>query len=220
MRRQLMPWFMALTIFSLALRMAPAFSAESGKRESQSVAASANEICPLLVNAPVPKLTLRKLDGSAFDLNAALKEKPTVVIFYRGGWCPFCNLQLGQLQKIESQLVEMGFQLIAISPDRPEKLRESVQKHKLTYVLLSDSNAVATQAFGLAFKVSDKTLEQYKGFGIDLEDAAGAPHHVLPVPAVFIVGKDGIIQFEYINPNYKVRLNAELLLVAAKAAVK
>lgn len=79
---------------------------------------------------------------------------------------------------------------------------------------------VASKAFGLAFKVAETTVEQYKKGGIDLENASGEKHHLLPVPAVFIVGTDGIIKFEYINPNYKVRLDPDVLLAAAKAALK
>lgn len=114
----------------------------------------------------------------------------------------------------------MGYQLIAISPDLPEKLSQSLQKHKLTYTLLSDSTSIAVRSFGLAFQVDEKTMETYKGFGIDLEDASGEKNHWLPVPAVFIVKTNGIIQFEYVNPNYKIRLDPDILLAAAKASLK
>lgn len=129
-------------------------------------------------------------------------------------------MQLGQLQKIEPSLIELGYQIIAISPDRPEKFRESIEKHKLSYLLLSDSKMNGAQAFGLVFKVDEKALEQYKKYGVDLEDASGEKHHLLPVPAVFVVGTDGIVKFEYVNPNYKVRLDPDVLLAAAKAALK
>ncbi len=126
---------------------------------------------------------------------------------------------MGQLKSIEPKLLELGYQLIAISADRPEKLRESIEKQELHYVLLSDSSTAAAQAFGIAFRVDEKTLERYKQFGIDLEEASGEKHHILPVPAAFVAGTDGVIKFEYINPNYKIRINPELLLSAAKAAL-
>ena len=130
-------------------------------------------------------------------------------------------MQLGQLQNIEPQLIQLGYQIIAINPDHPAKLGEAIQKHKLSYLLLSDSKMIGARAFGIVFKVDEKTLERYKNqFGIDLEDASGEKHHLLPVPSVFVIGTDGVIKFEYVNPNYKVRINPDLLLAAAKTALE
>jgi len=109
----------------------------------------------------------------------------------------------------------MGFQIIAISPDRPAKLRETQVKHGIQGRFLSDSQMVAAQAFGVAYQVDAQTLSQLKAYGIDLEEASGEKHHMLPVPAVFIAGTDGVIQFAYANPDYKVRIVPELLLAAA-----
>lgn len=180
---------------------------------------SAGDIRPLLIGVSVPQLVLQTPDGKAFDLNQAVKEHPTVLIFYRGGWCPYCNLQLGQLQTVESKLRELGYRILAVSPDRPEKLKESADKNDLTYTLLSDHAMKAAQAFGIAFRVDDATLEKYKGYGINLEAASGETHHLLPVPSVFLVAQDGLIKFTYVNPDYKIRLDPEVLLAAAKAAV-
>ncbi len=187
------------------------------ENEATDVAASAEDIRPLSVGITVPSLTLQGVDGKAFDLDKAIKRRPTVVIFYRGGWCPYCNLQLGQLQTIESKLLGLGYQILAISPDRPAKLAESINKHKLTYTLLSDHAMKAAQSFGIAFRVDDATVAKYKGYGIDLEGASGENHHLLPVPSVFIVGTDGVIKFSYANPDYKVRLAPEDLLKASQA---
>ena len=95
-----------------------------------------------------------------------------------------------------------------------------MQKEKLTYTLLSDSKMEAAQALGIAFKVDDATLDRYEEYGIDLERASGEKHHLLPVPSVFIVGTDGTISFEHVNPNYKVRLHPDLLLAAAKVGMQ
>jgi peroxiredoxin len=123
------------------------------------------------------------------------------------------------LQSIEAELQQMGYQILAISPDRPEKLAESVGKHQLTYTLLSDHAMEASRRFGIAFRVDGATVERFKEFGIDVEKASGETHHLLPVPAVFIVGTDGIIKFSYVNPDYKVRLAPGDLLDAARAAL-
>ncbi len=92
--------------------------------------------------------------------------------------------------------------------------------YQLSYRLLSDSKNKAARAFGIAFKLSDTLNKKYRGYGIDIEDASGEADHVLPVPAVFIVGTDGVIKFEYVNPDYSERIDIDVLMAAAKAAVK
>ena len=124
-----------------------------------------------------------------------------------------------QLQNIEPRLIQLGYQIIAISPDLPLKLAETIRKHKLDYLLLSDSKMKAARAFGIAFRVDEETFKRNKNFDRDLEDASGEKHHLLPVPAAYIVGTDAIIKFEYINPNYTVRIKPDLLLAAAKDAL-
>lgn len=99
-------------------------------------------------------------------------------------------------------------------------MRETAVKHEMTWTVLSDAEARAALAFGLAFRVDDPTVERYKAFGIDLESASGQAHHLLPVPAVFIVDESGKIEFQYVNPDYRVRVPAEVLLAAAQAGAK
>jgi peroxiredoxin len=120
---------------------------------------------------------------------------------------------------VEARLRELGYRIIAISPDRLEKVSESIDKHNMTYTLLSDSSMAAAKAFGIAFEVDKPMLEKLATYNIDIEDASGKEHHLLPVPSVFLVGKDGIIDFVYANPDYKTRLAPEVLLAAAKAAL-
>lgn len=127
---------------------------------------------------------------------------------------------MGQLHEIEPQLIELGYRIIAVSPDRPEKIRETLEKKPLNYLLLSDSRMLGAKSFGIAFRLGDGMLEKYKGFGIDLEGASGESHHMLPVPSVFITDPDGTIRFAYVNPDYKVRIDAGTLLAAARAAAK
>lgn len=115
-------------------------------------------------------------------------------------------------------MLAMGYQIIAISPDRPENLHKSVAKNKLTYKLVSDSGMKGAKAFGLAYRVPADQLEKMKEYGISLEEASGREHGLLPVPGVFIVGTDGVIFFVYVNPDYTVRLDPRILLAAAKAA--
>ena len=87
----------------------------------------------------------------------------------------------------------------------------------MAYNILSDAKAESIKAFGLAWETPEKMREQYKGYGIDLEKASGETHHILPVPAVYLMGTDGKVLFSYVNPDYKKRLEPQILLAAAKA---
>ena len=186
---------------------------------ARPVAERAENVWPLPVGTMVPNATLQTSEGKAFNLTAAIKAKPTVLIFYRGGWCPFCNAQLSQLQGINGDLGRLGYQILAISPDKPTELEKMMAKDAISYMLLSDSGAKLIQQMGLAFRVDDATMKKYQDNGIDLEESSGEKHHILPVPGVFVLDQSGTIQFSYVNPNFKVRLNAELLLTAARLAL-
>jgi peroxiredoxin len=180
---------------------------------------SAENISPLQAGTLVPDVTLTTVEGSSVALHSLL-ERSTILVFYRGGWCPYCNLQLSGLQTIEAELKDMGFAVFAVSPDLPESLRSSSSKESLSYTLLSDSDMDAAKAFGIAFRVDDETIEKYKGYNIDLEAASGRTHHLLPVPSVFVIDRDGVIRFAHANPDYKVRLSPEEVMSAAKALIK
>lgn len=127
---------------------------------------------------------------------------------------------MGQLQRIHEDLTDLGYRVIAISPDKPETVATAVEKKRYDYTLLSDSDLRAARALGLAFKVDDDTLKRYKAFGIDLEQASGREHHLLPVPAVFIVDKKGEIRFSFVDPVYQRRIDPATLLAAAKFCLK
>jgi peroxiredoxin len=163
----------------------------------------------------LPDAELRKADGSKATLHSLHQEMPTVLVFYRGGWCPYCNRHLAALGEVEDKLREAGYQIIAVSPDKPEKIQESLEKHDFNYQLVSDSHMNAAKAMGLAFTVDEATFERLQGFGIDIEADSGTTHHMLPVPAVFLIDADGIIQFVHADPDYKKRLSNENLLKAA-----
>ena len=183
------------------------------------IADSPQNAKPLGVGVTAPDILLTSVDGKPVKLGSLLKKQPTALIFYRGGWCPFCNMHLAQLKTIEPDLRALGYQIVAVSPDRPEELRKTMDKHQLDYTLLSDSDAKALKAYGVAFKVDDETVEKYRAYHVDLEASAGGrAHHALPVPSVFLIGKDRVIQFAHSNPDYKVRLAPDKILAAARAA--
>ena len=187
----------------------------AGNRED--IHASADQVQPLLAGMKAPDFTVRDVEGNAFEFKAGQQDKPVVLTFFRGGWCPYCNLHLSEMHLAEKQLEEMGFNIWFISIDKPELLLGSLDDPEIGYTIYSDSSLDATRAFGLAFRVDDELNKRYLTYNIDLEMASGETHHVLPAPATFIIGTDGIIQFQYTNPDYKVRLHPDVLLAAARA---
>ena len=179
--------------------------------------ASAEEVQPLLIGMKAPSFTVRDVRNQTFKFEAGEQTRPIVLSFFRGGWCPYCNLHLSELRLAEKQLEDMGFDIWFISIDKPELLLASLDDPDVGYTIYSDSALSATRAFGLAFRVDDETNKKYLKWDIDLEKASGEDHHVLPAPATYIIGRDGIINFAYINPDYKVRLHPSVLLAAATA---
>lgn len=177
---------------------------------------SANKVSPILLGSMLPDVNFLTIEGKEITLKAQLNGKPAIVVFYRGGWCPYCNLQLSGLRLIKKDLDALGYELIAISPDRPAELKASLDKLTLDYTLLSDAKALGVGAFGIGYKVDDVTFEKYKGYNIDLEKASGEKHHLLPVPSVFIADAEGKLQFSYVNPDYKARIPETVILEAAK----
>jgi len=190
-------------------------SAVADQRED--IHASADQVQPLLAGMKAPAVTLRDVNDQPFLFQPDQFDKPLVLTFFRGGWCPYCNLHLAEMRKAEQQLADMGFNIWFISIDKPELLLESLDDPGIGYTIYSDSSLKATRAFGLAFQIDDALVEKYLTYNIDLEKASGETHHVLPAPATYIIGTDGIINFAYINPDYKVRLHPDVLLAAARA---
>lgn len=184
----------------------------------------ANDVKPLLPGMTIPDMQLLNVKGEAVTITAKTMKKPFIITFYRGGWCPYCNAQLAQMRKAEKELLALGYDVYFITPDKPEFLIESLKdkdlKKDMHYTLLSDPSMQVAQDFGIAFRLDDKTVKSYKKWNIDLEKSSGYDHHYLPAPSTYLVGKKGIIYFQYTNPNYKVRLDPDLLVAAAKSYLK
>jgi peroxiredoxin len=180
----------------------------------------AKSVQPLMESEEVPDGNLKTIDGKEVELKTLTDSKLTVIIFYRGGWCPFCNMQMSQLIEIEPKLKDIGYQILAITPDSPESLRETMKRVPINYTLLSDSSMEVTRRFGLAYRVDKETLAAMKAHGADLEKRTGNSLHLLPVPAAYVVNRWGQIQFVYYNKDYRVRVKPEKLLEAAEEAVK
>lgn len=208
----------------MALSLAYSMSVKYGHADVP-VADNAAMIEPLEVGQSAPRFIVRRADNEAFDFDPRSLERPAVVISFRGGWCPFCNIYLSELKDVIPQIGALGVDVLFLSGDRPELLYSSLRREtqediaNLDYTILSDADAQAAIAFGIAFKASQMTIDRRLQKGQDIDDSSMALHGVLPVPSVFAVDSDGMIAFAYTNPDYKVRLPAdELLQVATKIA--
>ncbi|MEW9797963.1 peroxiredoxin-like family protein [Alteromonas sp. CYL-A6] len=178
-------------------------------------AENAASVTPLLEGMMVPDGRLMTPDGAPVSLRAITLQKPTVLLFYRGGWCPYCNQQLSELKRIERDLVDMGYQIVAVSPQSLEELGEQQLKTDFAAQLYVDPTLEVLKGFGIGFYVDSATQSRYQDYGIALA-MTGNGKAVLPAPALFIVDIKGRVQFSYVNPDYKVRPSAELVLAVAK----
>ena len=174
----------------------------------------ATEIAPLLIGEKIPNVTLKSVNNTDVNLTELISKKRTILVFYRGGWCPYCNAHLAALAEAEKELLDLGYQIIAISPDAPKSLKVTDDKEKLNYLLLSDSTGELSKAVGIAFQAPDN----YKS--IITKGSDGVNNSFLPVPSVFILNVNAEIEFEHIAPNFKNRISNDLLIAVAKSLNK
>jgi peroxiredoxin len=176
-----------------------------------------HDICPLKVGEELPKASLLDDNGEEIELVNLISDKPTILIFYRGAWCGYCTKHLSELNDMKADVESSGFQMFGITVDQSSKLDESLPKSENEIKVYSDSKLEAIKGFGLDWKVDDELFEKYiTKYNLDLEEWSGKNHHTLPVPAIFIIQKN-IIQFQYVNPNYSVRLKPETLMAIIKS---
>ena len=166
---------------------------------------NAEDVQPLNVGETIPDIKVRTMEGETVSLSNLLRKKPTLLVFYRGGWCPYCNQHLAELADKEEQILDMGYQILAVSPDSPENLNKTLDKNEIKYTLLSDSKGELIKAMGIAYEASF-IYENFRSKG-----ATGEKLDLMPVPSLFVVSTNSTILYEYVNPDYKVRMNLEEL---------
>jgi peroxiredoxin len=183
--------------------------------------ARAEDISPKQVGDRAPSFTVQTVDNESFHFDPDNLERPTALISFRGGWCPYCNMHLSELRHVVPELRQAGFDVLFLSNDRPEQLHDSLKKETredidgLDYVILSDADLSAALALGTAFTVSDELVDYLDEKGRDYEESSISKYRALAVPAVVLVDASGEIRFFYANPDYKVRLSADELKAAA-----
>lgn len=168
----------------------------------------------LAVGTRAPMFRGRDAAGRRVDLQQLLKKGPVVLYFYRGQWCPYCNKQLSQLQDSLQQLTAKGAQVVVVSPETPANIGKTVAKTKAGFPIVHDQDFAIMKAYHAAFTVQPDVVSKYRGFGVDLLAANGAAEAVLPVPATYIVGRDGTIKFVYFNPDYRQRVSVRAVAAA------
>ena len=190
------------------------------------IAATADEIQPLTSGDRAPRFTLRTVDNEEFVFNPRDLARPAVIITFRGGWCPYCNMHLSELRKVMPEIRELGLDILFLSGDRPELLYKSLQGDTqeaiadLDYRIYSDADAQAAIALGIAFKTSERTIQRRHEKGEDIAGSSMLRHGILPVPAVFVIDTNGKIAYTFVEADYKVRLPAEDLLEVARNVVQ
>jgi len=174
----------------------------------------------ILVGDLVPDFTLGNANGVSVNLYEELKKGPVVLVFYRGAWCPYCNLHLKVLVESLPQFEEFGAQLIAVTPQTPDKSATQIEEKKFSFEVLSDLDSEVMKNFNLYFEVPDDLVSVYKKFGIDLEAFNGEGRNVLPVPGTFVIDQKGVVRAMHANTDYKSRMEPAAIRGALLAISK
>ncbi len=192
---------------------APASIHEPMRRATAELVASGAAKRAAKVGDKAPAFVLKDPDGKDVSSAELLSHGPLVLTFYRGVWCPYCNLDIQGLQDALPELEKHGARLVAISPQTAANSRRLIREHKLTFAVLSDPGNEVAAAFGLRFKLPDYLIDLYKnGFKNDLAVVNGDASWTLPMPARFVIGRDGKILYAEVNPDYTRRPDpAELI---------
>ncbi|EJM60743.1 peroxiredoxin-like family protein [Pseudomonas sp. GM48] len=170
----------------------------------------------LKVGDKAPLFTLKDPDGHPVSSAELLAKGPLVLTFYRGVWCPYCNLELQALQAFLPTLQEAGASLVAISPQIAANSRKSMRTNGLQFPILSDRHNDVADAFGLRFALPDYLIELYKNLRNDLPTFNDDPSWTLPMPARYVIGQDGVIRYAEVNPDYTQRPEPEAMLDAIR----
>ncbi len=172
----------------------------------------------LKVGDKAPVFTLNDADGNIVSSAELLKKGPLVVSFYRGVWCPYCNMDLQALEAELPQIKALNGSLVAISPQIASNSRKSMRENKLTFPVLSDPNNAIAAAFGVRYPLPTELIELYKALKNDLPGFNGDDSWSLPLPGRFVIDTNGMIIYAEVDPDYTNRPETELLLPSLKAA--
>ncbi|QCP52359.1 AhpC/TSA family protein [Trinickia violacea] len=188
------------------------------ERATAELIASGQAERALRAGDQAPVFTLNDPNGTPVSSEALLAKGPLVISFYRGVWCPYCNLELQALQEALPSFEALGASLVAISPQNAVNSRKSVRTNQLGFPILSDTHNDVAAAFGLRFALPDYLVELYKQLKNDLPAFNGDPNWTLPMPARYVIGQDGTILYSEVNPDYTHRPEPADMLPALRRA--
>jgi len=168
----------------------------------------------LFIHSKAPDFKAKDLTGETVSLKDLRRKGPVVIIFYRGNWCPYCNKELSHLQDSLQLIKDKGASLVAITPETQEGIIKTAEKTKAQFPIIWDEDLKIMKGYDVAFKVDEKTVARYKNFDIDLAATNNQkPDDVyLPVPAVYIVDKEGNVTYRYFEPDYKKQVPVKEIL--------
>jgi peroxiredoxin len=172
----------------------------------------------LQVGAKAPEFSLPDAHGKVVALASLLAKGPAVVTFYRGGWCPFCDLQLRAYQGVSSQIHDLGAELVAVSPQTPDYALSDVEKKELTFPVLTDKGNAAARQYGLVFSLSEVMRQLQSGFGNPIPKFNGDDSWELPMPGTFVLDRGGVVRLAHVDPDFMKRLEPAAILEALRAA--
>lgn len=168
----------------------------------------------IAVGERAPDFTLNDAFGRPVRLYDRLRDGPVVLVFYRGAWCPFCNLHLRTLHASSPAFQAHGAQLLLVTPQRPDKSREQLEKSGYPFEVLSDLDSAVMQAYNLYFELSPELLAVYTKLGLNIEDFNGTGRNVLPVPGTFVIDRQGIIRAMHADTDYRERMEPAAIVEA------
>lgn len=168
----------------------------------------------LPAGATAPDFTLPSATGRTVSLDALLHEGPVVLTFYRGAWCPYCNIALRSLQQHHDDITARGARLVAVSPQIPDESLSLTQKNELAFDVLSDIGCDTAKQYGLAFDLPDDLASVYDRLGFDLQRVNGGHARTLPLPATYVIDRSGTIRWAFANSDYTARAEPADVLAA------
>jgi len=183
-------------------KRAPAGVAETMRKATADLIASGQAGRAVKAGDRAPAFTLPDAEGKAVSATELLAKGPLVVTFYRGVWCPYCNMDLQAIEAVAGEIRAHGATLVAISPQSAANNRKSIRDNQLSFPLLEDQGGAVAAAFGLRFRLPDDLIAVYKGFGNDLAVVNGEPSWTLPMPARYVIAPDGGVAYAEVNPDY------------------
>ena len=185
-------------------------------KATQELIASGKAERALKAGDQAPAFTLLDSDGKSVSSADLLRKGPLVVTFYRGAWCPYCNLDLQAIEAAAKEIREQGAELVAISPQTAIFSRKAQRDNKLSFPILSDRGGETAATFGIRFVLPEYLREIYKMFKIDLAETNGEPSWTLPMPGRYVIAQDGVIAYAEVNPDYTRRPDPSELLPTLK----